>query len=70
MQIVKFINTQPNAFSLLGYASLIVSSYISGHFVSILSAFFIEKYMNESLNYPSIYLFENINDKYTEKENR
>ncbi len=23
--------------------------------------------MNESLNYPSIYLFENINDKYTEK---
>lgn len=67
MQIVKFINTQPNAFSLLGYASLIVSSYISGHFVSILSAFFIEKYMNESLNYPSIYLFENISDKYTEK---
>ncbi|ELY2747047.1 hypothetical protein SMC38_003498 [Cronobacter sakazakii] len=64
LQLAKFLKNQANIISILDYASLISAAYILGHFVAIASAFFIEKYMNETLEYPSIYLFSNINNNY------
>lgn len=62
--IAKMVGNNIEAISLLNYASLVIISYLTGHFISMISAFFIEKYMNDSLQYPSIYLFWEINDRY------
>ena len=60
LQIAKFIKNNASALSILNYATLTIASYIAGHFISLASAFFIEKFMNDKLGYPSIYLFEKI----------
>ncbi len=55
--ILNHILKYKEIISVFIYVVLIVLSYISGHFISILSSCLIEKYMNSKLGYPSIYLF-------------
>ncbi|WP_312044301.1 hypothetical protein [Erwinia sp.] len=42
---------------LINLFPLVISSYITGHLLSITSSFFIEKYSNCRNGYPSLYLF-------------
>lgn len=62
VDLTKLLREQSQILGVLNYASLIIISYIAGHFISITSAFFIEKYMNEKLGYPSQYLFNKLSD--------
>jgi hypothetical protein len=64
LQLKKIAQEQANALSLLGYTSAVILAYVIGHAISIVSAFFIEKYMNDSLEYPSIYLFWKMNNNF------
>lgn len=56
----ELLRGQSQIFGILNYASIVIITYIAGHFISITSAFFIEKYMNKKLGYPSIYLFNKL----------
>lgn len=58
----ELLRGQSQIFGILNYASIVIITYIAGHFISITSAFFIEKYMNKKLGYPSIYLFNKLTD--------
>lgn len=60
--LADLIRSQSKIFGVLDYASIIIISYITGHFISIISAFLIEKYMNEKLEFPSVYLFSKISN--------
>lgn len=44
---------------LLNLLPLVILSYIAGHFLSLISSFFIEKYSNYRNGFPSQYLFSN-----------
>lgn len=55
--ILNHILKYKEIISVFMYVTLIVLSYILGHFISILSSCLIEKYMNSKLGYPSTYLF-------------
>ncbi len=60
--LTELLRGQSQIFGILNYGSIVIISYIAGHFISITSAFFIEKYMNEELQYPSEYLFNKLSD--------
>ncbi|MBJ8386555.1 hypothetical protein [Citrobacter cronae] len=62
VDLTELLKGQSQIFGVLNYASIVIISYIAGHFISITSAFFIEKYMNEKLGYPSQYLFNKLSD--------
>ncbi|HFV6641381.1 TPA: hypothetical protein ACH9Y2_003266 [Escherichia coli] len=62
IDLTELLRGQSQIFGILNYGSIVIISYIAGHFISITSAFFIEKYMNEELQYPSEYLFNNLSD--------
>ena len=53
IDLTELLRGQSQIFGILNYGSIVIISYIAGHFISITSAFFIEKYMNEELQYPS-----------------
>ncbi len=62
IDLTELLRGQSQIFGILNYGSIVIISYIAGHFISITSAFFIEKYMNEELQYPSEYLFNKLSD--------
>ncbi|ECJ5869761.1 hypothetical protein FNN89_18410 [Salmonella enterica subsp. salamae] len=62
IDLTELLRGQSQIFGILNYASMVIISYIAGHFISITSAFFIEKYMNKKLGYPSKYLFNKLID--------
>ena len=62
IDLSELLRGQSQIFGILNYASIVIISYIAGHFISITSAFFIEKYMNKELGYPSKYLFKKLID--------
>lgn len=62
VDLTELLRGKSQIFGILNYASIVIISYIAGHFISITSAFFIEKYMNENLGYPSQYLFNKLSD--------
>lgn len=62
IDLSELLRGQSQIFGILNYGSIVIISYIAGHFISITSAFFIEKYMNEELQYPSEYLFNKLSD--------
>lgn len=62
VDLTELLRGKSQIFGILNYASIVIISYIAGHFISITSAFFIEKYMNEKLGYPSQYLFNKLSD--------
>lgn len=62
VDLTELLRGKSQIFGILNYASIVIISYITGHFISITSAFFIEKYMNENLGYPSQYLFNKLSD--------
>ncbi|EOM7980449.1 hypothetical protein ACS1L9_004308 [Escherichia coli] len=62
IDLTELLRGQNQIFGILNYGSIVIISYIAGHFISITSAFFIEKYMNEELQYPSEYLFNKLSD--------
>lgn len=62
IDLTELLRGQSQIFGILNYASIVIISYIAGHFISITSAFFIEKYMNKELGYPSKYLFKKLTD--------
>ncbi|HFI8318117.1 TPA: hypothetical protein ACGSDJ_004526, partial [Escherichia coli] len=62
IDLSELLRGQSQIFGILNYASIVIISYIAGHFISITSAFFIEKHMNKELGYPSKYLFKKLID--------
>ncbi|MEG0716104.1 MAG: hypothetical protein RR962_18515 [Hafnia sp.] len=62
VDLTERLKGQGKAFGVLNYSSIVIIAYIAGHFISIASAFFIEKYMNKKLGYPSKYLFNQLLD--------
>ncbi|EFQ8886628.1 hypothetical protein ABK180_003382 [Escherichia coli] len=62
IDLTELLRGQSQIFGILNYGSIVIISYIAEHFISITSAFFIEKYMNEELQYPSEYLFNKLSD--------
>lgn len=62
IDLTELLRGQSQIFGILNYGSIVIISYIAGHFISITSAFFIEKYMNKELQYPSEYLFDKLSD--------
>ncbi|MBT1898731.1 hypothetical protein [Enterobacter hormaechei] len=70
IQLQKTAIAQKSSLSLLGYSSIIILAYIIGHAIAICSAFLVEKYMNDTLQYPSIYLFGKLNNDFKEQANR
>ncbi|END6329368.1 hypothetical protein ABMO06_003397 [Escherichia coli] len=62
IDLTELLRGQSQIFGILNYGSIVIISYIAGHFISITSAFFIEKYMNEEFQYPSEYLFNKLSD--------
>ncbi|EFL4510108.1 hypothetical protein ABH50_002474 [Escherichia fergusonii] len=62
IDLTELLRGQSQIFGILNYASIVIITYIAGHFISITSAFFIEKYMNKKLGYPSQYLFNKLID--------
>ncbi|EHC2290050.1 hypothetical protein NLH78_003211 [Escherichia coli] len=62
IDLTELLRGQSQIFGILNYGSIVIISYIAGHFISITSAFFIEKYMNEELQYPSEYIFNKLSD--------
>lgn len=43
IDLTELLRGQSQIFGILNYASIVIISYIAGHFISITSAFFIEK---------------------------
>ncbi|HBX14007.1 MAG TPA: hypothetical protein DEF92_14665 [Leclercia adecarboxylata] len=64
IQLKKTAIEQESSLSLLGYSSIVILAYIIGHAIAICSAFLVEKYMNDTLQYPSIYLFWELNNHF------
>ncbi|NYU11139.1 hypothetical protein A8O28_17875 [Enterobacteriaceae bacterium CCUG 67584] len=64
IQLKKAAIEQESSLSLLGYSSIVILAYIIGHAIAICSAFLVEKYMNDTLQYPSIYLFWELNNHF------
>ncbi|AUJ81079.1 hypothetical protein CWI88_08500 [Enterobacter cancerogenus] len=67
IQIKKTAIAQESTLSLLGYSSIVILAYIIGHAIAICSAFLVEKYMNDTLQYPSIYLFWELNNNFKDE---
>ncbi|WP_447863562.1 hypothetical protein [Kluyvera sichuanensis] len=67
IQLKKTAIEQESSLSLLGYSSIVILAYIIGHAIAICSAFLVEKYMNDTLQYPSIYLFWELNNKFKDE---
>lgn len=67
IQLKKTAIEQESSLSLLGYSSIVILAYIIGHAIAICSAFLVEKYMNDTLQYPSIYLFWDLNNKFKDE---
>jgi hypothetical protein len=67
IQLKKTAIAQESSLSLLGYSSIVILAYIIGHAIAICSAFLVEKYMNDTLQYPSIYLFWELNNKFKDE---
>ncbi|EPE4062703.1 hypothetical protein ABFC59_05600 [Enterobacter hormaechei] len=67
IQLKKTAIAQESSLSLLGYSSIVILAYIIGHAIAICSAFLVEKYMNDTLQYPSIYLFWELNNDFKDE---
>lgn len=67
IQLKKTAIAQEPSLSLLGYSSIVILAYIIGHAIAICSAFLVEKYMNDTLQYPSIYLFWELNNDFKDE---
>ncbi|UTD22823.1 hypothetical protein G8S20_08805 [Citrobacter sp. SX212] len=67
IQLKKTAIEQKSSLSLLGYSSIVMLAYIIGHAIAICSAFLVEKYMNDTLQYPSIYLFWELNNDFKDE---
>lgn len=67
IQLKKAAIAQESTLSLLGYSSIVILAYIIGHAIAICSAFLVEKYMNDTLQYPSIYLFWELNNEFKDE---
>ena len=67
IQLKKTAIAQESSLSLLGYSSIVILAYIIGHAIAICSAFLVEKYMNDTLQYPSIYLFWELNNNFKDE---
>ncbi|MXG71443.1 hypothetical protein GRW77_08935 [Escherichia coli] len=67
IQLKKTAIAQESSLSLLGYSSIVILAYIIGHAIAICSAFLVEKYMNDTLQYPSIYLFWELNNDFEDE---
>lgn len=67
IQLKKAAIAQESTLSLLGYSSIVILAYIIGHAIAICSAFLVEKYMNDTLQYPSIYLFWELNNDFKDE---
>jgi len=67
IQLKKTAIEQEPSLSLLGYSSIVILAYVIGHAIAICSAFLVEKYMNDTLQYPSIYLFWELNNNFKDE---
>ena len=68
IDLSELLRGQSQIFGILNYASIVIISYIAGHFISITSAFFIEKYMNKELNLCAVIMHSKLGYKTGKKK--